>query len=234
MKTSFYNRTAYTLPNMPAAPRCFIELDEYFDTRFTTPAGIKHEHVILAENLCRRMADVELYASYISKAKESPNALRGAILVGTLLVGYFVACKSLLDAGAITLAKVYVLSLTNKETDFSKQKFWKELDKKAGLTITGRYAPFKGLFKEIIEWRDSVVHRFTPFTVTHSPDDPDKVPRGEQEIKMVARPDTVISTVVKTPKSIPWVEPLHFHRKWRDELIGFCGEVCQDIQDRTS
>jgi len=233
MQTSFYNRTAYLFAGV-SVPDCFLQLGKHFDTRFTTLASIKHEHVILAENLCRRMADVELYASYISEAQKSPNALKGATLIGTLLVGYFTACKSLLDAGSITLAKVYHLTLTNKEMDFSKPKFWKQLSKEAGTAISDRYTPFKGLFKDIIDWRDSAVHRFTPFTVTHSPDDPDKVPRGEQEIKMVARPDTVISTVAKTPKSIPWVEPLHFHRKWRDELIGFCGEVCQDIQDRTS
>lgn len=78
------------------------------------------------------MADIELYASYISEAQKSPDTFKGAILIGTLLVGYFNACKSLLDAGAITLATVYNLNLTNKEKNFSKPKFWKQLNEKPG------------------------------------------------------------------------------------------------------
>jgi len=232
MKTSFYNRTAYVLLSIPV-PQCFIDLDEYFDTRFATSSAIGHQSVILAENLCRRMADVELYASYISEAERSLNTLKGAILIGTLLVGYFSACKSLLDAGAITLASIYNLHLSNKEMDFLKQKFWRQLDKEAGPAITSRYAPFKSLFREIIKWRDSAVHRTTPFAVTHSPGDPFKVPREKQKIKVIAQPDAVISMVVKTPKSIPWVEPLHYHKQWQSQLIEFCKEVCLDIRSQT-
>jgi len=44
-----------------------------------------HMSVTLAENLCRRMADVELYASYIAEAQKNPAKVNGAILIGTLL-----------------------------------------------------------------------------------------------------------------------------------------------------
>jgi hypothetical protein len=179
------------------------------------------------------MADVELYASYISEAQKSLDTFRGAILIGTLLVGYFTACKSLLDAGAITLARVYNLALTNKKMDFSKSEFWRQLDKEAGPTISGRYAPFKSLFKEIIKWRDSAVHRLTPFVITHSPGEPGKVPREKMGIKMVAQPDAGISIIVKAPKSVPWVEPLHYHKQWQSQLIEFCKEVCLDIRSQT-
>jgi hypothetical protein len=234
MKSSFYNRTAYILPNMPAVPQCFRKLDEYFDTKFTSAfSAMTNPSVILAENLCRRMADVELYANYISEAQKGLNTLSGAILIGTLLVGYFTACKSLLDAGSITLAKVYNLTLTNREMDFSKSKFWRQLDKEAGATISGRYAPFKGLFNEIVDWRDSAVHRITPFTLTHSPGDPFIVPRETQVIKMVAKPDVNISTVVASPQSVAWVEPLHYHKQWQSQLIEFCKEVCLDIRSQT-
>lgn len=233
MKTWFYNRTGYTLPNMPTVPRCFTELDEYFDTRFTTSSALTHPSVILAENLCRRMADEELYASYISDTLKSPDTFKGAILIGTLLVGYFTACKSLLDAGAITLAKIYNLTLTHKGMDFSKPKFWKQLKQETGQVIPDRYAPFRPLFDEIIEWRDAAVHRLTPFVITHSPGAPGKVPREKMEIKMVDQPDAEVSTVVKAPKNIRWVEPLHYHRKWQSQLIEFCKEVCLDIRSQT-
>lgn len=126
MKTFFYNRTVYSLglPNVEV-PQCFLQLDDYFDTLFTTSAGLTHESVRLAENLCRRIADVEFYAHVISENQKSPNTFRAAILIGTYLVGYFNACKSLLDACAITLAKVYNLNIRNKEMDFSKGIFWR-------------------------------------------------------------------------------------------------------------
>jgi hypothetical protein len=228
VKTSFYNRTAYLFVGVPV-PDCFLQLDKHFDTRFTT-VNITHPSVILAENLCRRMADAEFYAHSISEALKNPNAFHGANLIGTLLVGYFTACKSLLDAGSITLAKVYGLTLTNKEMDFSKPKFWKELDKEAGPTVNSRYAPFKGLFKEVINWRDSAVHRLTPFVVVHTAGKPDKAPREKMEIKMVSQPDAGVSMVVKAPKSIQWVEPLYFHNKWQSQLRDFCEEVCSDIK----
>ena len=232
MRSWFYNRTTYTLLNVPV-PECFIKLDEYFDTRFVTSHPSLHESGTLAENLCRRMADVELYASYISEAQESPDTFKGAILIGTLLVGYFNACKSLLDAGAITLATVYNLNLKNKEMDFSKTEFWKQLDKKAGHIIVGRYKTFDSLFKTVIMWRDAAVHRLTPFVVTHSPGEPGKVPREKVEIKMVAQPDAEISTVVKAAKTISWVEPLHYHRQWKSQLLNFCKAVCLDIRGQT-
>lgn len=234
MKTFFYNRTVYSLklPDM-TVPQCFIELDEYFDTLFKTSAGLTHESVHLAENLCRRIADVQLYAHYVSEAQKGSDTFKAAILIGTFLVGYFNACKSLLDAGAITLARVYNLKLKNREMDFSKTIFWRQLESQTGPIIKGRYAPFESLFNEIIRWRDASVHRLTPFVVTHSPDRPDKVPREKIEIKMVAQPDTDISIVVKRAKSIQWVEPMHYHKKWRSQLIEFCKEVCLDIRSQT-
>lgn len=234
MKTYFYNRTAYSLnlPNM-TPPQCFIELDEYFGTLFTTSAGLANESVRLAENLCRRIADVELYAHYISEAQKGPNTFKAAILVGTFLVGYFNSCKSLLDAGAITLAKVYNLNLKNKEMDFSKSIFWRQLENQTGPVIKERYASFKSLFNEVIKWRNAAVHRITPFVITHSPGEPDKVPREKMEIKMVAQSDADISLVVKGARSIQWVEPLHYHKKWLSQLIEFCKEVCLDIRSQT-
>jgi len=232
MKTWFYNRTAYKLLNIPV-PKCFTELDEYFDRLFSGSGAMLHPSVTLVENLCRRMADVELYASYISEAQKSPDTFKGAILIGTLLVGYFNACKSLIDAGAIALATVYNLNLPNKEMDFSKSKFWKQLNEKTGPIIVDRYKAFGSLFKEIIVWRDAAVHRLTPFVVTHSPDEPSKVPREKKKIKMVAQPDTEISTVVKATKSISWVDPLHYHRQWKSQLLNFCNDVCVDIRGQT-
>ena len=231
MKTLFYKRTAYILelPNI-TVPQCFIELDNYFDTLFQTTVGLTQEVVILAENLCRRLADVELFAQYISEAQRKSNISQAGILIGTFLIAYFNACKSLMDAGAITLAKIYSLDLRNKETDFSKRKFWQQLEKQIEPTVLDRYTPFRSLFSEIVRWRDSAVHRLTPFMVIHTPDSPNKVPREKMEIKMVDQPDTDISVFAKKPEDIRWIDPLDFHKQWREHLLDFCGQVCLDIR----
>jgi len=231
MKTWFYNRTAYCLLNEPV-PQCFIELDEHFDTRFATTGALMHLSVTLAENLCRRIADVELVAWYISDAYKSRNTFKAAIHIGSLIVWYFSTCKSLMDAGAITLATIYNLTLTQKEMDFSKAKFWNQLKQKHP-TVHARYISFKDLLDEIVRWRDTAVHRLTPLVLTHSPGHPDTVPQEKREIKMVARPDITISTVATAPKSIQWAEPLHFHGQWKNSLIEFCKEVCSDIRNYT-
>jgi hypothetical protein len=228
MRTWFYKRSAYDVQNV-AVPECFIRLDEFFDTQFATASGLMDQSVTLADNLCCRMASIELFASYISKAYGHPNAFQGAILIGTFLVAYFNACKSLLDAAAITLATAYNLTLTNKQRDFAKSELWKELKTKQPI-LHGRYSRFKPLFSEIVEWRDSAVHRTNPLVVVHAPDGPDKTPRDKQRIRVVDIPDAVIRTVVEKGKDTPWVEPLHFHRKWQSRLIDLCGEICFDIQ----
>jgi len=178
------------------------------------------------------MGDVELYASYISAAIKGLDTFKGAILVGTLLVGYFTACKSLLDAGAVTLAKVYNLPLTNKEMDFSKPKFWRQVEDQMGPVIRSRYYLFKNLFDEIIKWRDAAVHRLTPLVVTHSPGPPDEAHQERLEIKMAAQPDADISTVAASGRKIQWVQPLHHHGQWENQLLEFCKEVCLDIRNQ--
>jgi hypothetical protein len=211
-------------------PECFIELDNYFDTLFQTTVGLTQEVVILAENLCRRLADVELFAQYISGAQRKSDTFQAAILIGTFIVAYFNACKSLLDAGAITLAKIYNLNLKKKEMDFSKRIFWRQLEKQLGPIVVDRYAPFNSLFSEIVKWRDAAVHRLTPFVITHSPGSPEKVPREKLEIKIADQPDTDISVIVKRAKDIRWIEPLDCHKQWREQLLDFCEQVCLDIR----
>jgi hypothetical protein len=234
MKTYFYNRTAYSL-DLPTitVPKCFLKLEQYFDDLSITSPGLTHKSVKLAENLCRRIADVELYAWYISDALKSTNKGRASILIGSLLVGYFNACKSLLDAGAITLAEIYHLKLTNKEMDFSKSKFWKVLEKQIGSVIKDRYAPFLGLFNDIIVWRDAATHRVTPLVVRHSNGPPDTVPHKKVAIMMAAQPEPEMTIVVANPMSIRWVEPLYYHKKWESQLIQYCAQICLDIRSQT-
>jgi len=117
--------------------------------------------------------------------------------------------------------------------DFSKSVFWRQLENQAGSVIKNQYKPFASLFDEIIEWRDAAVHRITPFVVTHSPGKPSRTPREKMEIKMVAQADADISTVMNRGRSVQWVEPLYYHKKWRSQLLELCKEVCLDIRSQT-
>lgn len=232
MNGYLYNRTAYCLLGI-TIPQFFAETEDCFQKRFTDGSFLTHPAFALTENLCRRMADVEFYASYISKEQERVDSYKAIAAIGTLLVGYFGACKSLLDAGAITLAKIYMPSkLSNKEMDFAKPFFWTQLNQ-ANTTVCRRYLLFKSLSDDIIDWRDAAVHRLTPLVIATSPGPPAKTPREKIKIMMVAQPDAEIKDIVKAPKNIKWVEPLHFHKKWHSQLLSFCEEVCSDIREQT-
>ncbi len=98
---SFYNRSAYRF-NGVAIPQCFLELDKHL-THMSIEEG-------LAENICRRMADVDLYATLIAKALQDIDRFQGGIKVGSFLVGYFSASKSLLDAGSTSLCNIQITS----------------------------------------------------------------------------------------------------------------------------
>ena len=234
MKTFFYNRTAYRLrlPNT-SVPQCFVDLDDCFDTLFQTPAGVTQEVVILAENLSRRLADVELFAQCISDVQKNSEPFHAAILIGTFLVAYFNACKSLLDAGAIALAKIYSLRLKDKEKDFSKAAFWRQLKDQKGVVVVDRYNAFTDLFREIVKWRDAAVHRLTPFVIVTSPEPPEKAPREKVEIKMVDQPDIDVSAIAGRAKDIRWIEPLYLHNRWQKQLLEFCECICLDIRAET-
>ena len=82
-----------------------MRLDDVFDRRFATyEEAYNHPCVIMAESLCARMADVEMYAFLIEDARKrhtvDPKAEeKAAILTRSFLVGYLGAGRALLDAG---------------------------------------------------------------------------------------------------------------------------------------
>ena len=103
----WYNgdRTAYRLSDQ-AVPSCFIRLDEVFDARFATfDEAYGHRGVIMAETICARMADLEMYAFLIEDARrrhtvDPTGDDKATILTRSFLVGYLGAGRALLDAVA--------------------------------------------------------------------------------------------------------------------------------------
>ncbi|MFN8470387.1 MAG: hypothetical protein U0X20_32840, partial [Caldilineaceae bacterium] len=112
MKTYFYDRTAYRLSDQ-AVPSCFIRLDEVFDARFATfEEADAHPCVPMAESLCARMADVEMYAFLIEDARrrhsvDAKGDDKTSVLTRSFLVGYLGAGRAVLDVAAGVLASLY-------------------------------------------------------------------------------------------------------------------------------
>jgi len=134
MKTRFYERTAYRLSDEPV-PNCFLKLDDHFDARFESgqgaPMGVG---LALAESVCARMADVEMYAYLMQDAVKRHDLARenigrdadvkAAVMGRSFFIGYLGAARALLDSGAATLAILYQLPLTNAERTYASSAFW--------------------------------------------------------------------------------------------------------------
>ena len=220
MKTWFYNRSLYRFLEIPI-PQCFLDLDEHYGQDSSIP-NLLASNAQHAENVCRRMADLELYANLTSIACGDTDAFRGALFAGSYMVGYFSACKSLLDAVAVALNEIHRLSLPAREQDFGKPKFWNTL-KSSNPGRERAFSSYRQFGHEVIKWRDAAVHRKTPVIIVCSAGDPYKVPRDALSIRMVDDPNPDYS---KEPKR----DPADVHARWRAEFIAICAETCQDLR----
>ena len=105
MKTEFYLHTAYRLSEMPV-PNCFLKLDEHFDLHLEPRIpreGGTHVALLLAESICARMADVEMYAYLIDDTRRRQRI--GGLLV-QLGVNRLLAGPQPLFRPGITLVEV--------------------------------------------------------------------------------------------------------------------------------
>ena len=99
MKTLFYDRTAYKLSSEPV-PNFFIKLDDHFSTIFDEHQEIAtNRNVLLAESVCARMADVEMYAFLMEDARKRNTIDRkedekAAILTRSFLLGFLTRKQS--------------------------------------------------------------------------------------------------------------------------------------------
>jgi len=192
MRTCFYGRSPYSHMSHAQLPKCFVELDEILgaeDSNEDIVLAINMPKVRMAENICRRMADIDWYANNIEAAIQEENIGKASLLTMTLLVGYFGSCKSLLDAAAISLNQIYILGLKEKEQDFGKGKFWDQL-RRGNLDAFSTYSSFRALAKEVIKWRDAAVHRQSPFILPSGMTG--ESPRDELKIWLINDPEPQI------------------------------------------
>jgi hypothetical protein len=189
----------------------------------------------LANNLCRRMGDIEWYATQLAPGSGTDNLALITPIVPTLLVGYFSTCKSLLDAAAISLTTLLSLRLAPREMDFSKAAFWRAL-KGAHPDVERRYRPLhQGLTRDVVHWRDASVHRTSPF-VASGLRDADVPSTGALMVHVLLEPGADVRTLAfqtAATGALPrrYVDPLYFHRLWRPQFLALCAEACHDIAE---
>ncbi len=232
MKTRFYERTAYRLAETPV-PTCFIKLDEHFDTRLpaATVAG-PHLHVLLAETVCARMADIEMYANLIEDARkrhglDKDSDVRGAILTRSFFIGYLGAARALLESAAVTLTMLYKLPLKQVERHFANGDFWHLLVTSAP-NVHRRYHPLRLFFNELLGWCNQTMSHVPPLLVSYQHFG--QFSSREMHLRALDEPVVDLPEMMSAPTRLAWIDPLHLHDRWHPKLGVLCEKVCQDIE----
>ena len=248
MKTLFYERTAYSLSQEPV-PNFFFRLDDHFDTKFETiQQAYTHPAVILAEMVCARMADIELYAYLLNDARGRGSSLapqsatadidnltkdsnsdagKGAILMRTYFIGYLAACKSLLDTAAYALTELYDLPLEPSDHYFENAAFWHQLVLFVP-NVHRRYHSRRLFFNEIVRWRDQSIERIPPIALLQG-----HLMARSMQLEVIDTPGQRLETLAANPLSVQWRDPVDLHRAWKNNLLDLCERVCRDIEEQT-
>lgn len=249
MKTFFYERTAYRLSNDPV-PNCFFKLDEHFDTIFeSVQNAYQHRSVLLAEQICGRMADIEMYAYLLDDAHnrhtreeyatnsapdvepflrhKHPETDKGAILTRSFMYGYLAACKALLDSAAITLAELYQLPIEPTQQRFENSEFWHELVI-AAPNVHRRYHSKRSFFHDLTRWRDEAINRIPPVALLQG-----YLANRDLQLQVINDKSSELPHFTENPARIEWIDPLTLHTTWKPSLHDLCERLCVDIERQT-
>ncbi|MFM7172219.1 MAG: hypothetical protein ACKO4U_04180 [Caldilinea sp.] len=232
MRTRFYERTTYQLSDQPV-PSCFIRLDERFDQQFATyEEALASACVVMAESLCARMADVEMYAFLIEDARKrhkvDPQAEEKApLLTRSFWVGYLGACRALLDTGASILAGLYALPLTPASMTFASSEFWHQLVATRP-QVHRRYHPLRLLLTEILRWSTESAHRIPPIGVVEAQFG--RYAPRENRLRFLEEPSFTLAEMNQPTLSARWVDPLTLHDRWKPQLMLLCEKLVVDLE----
>jgi hypothetical protein len=235
MKTYFYERTAYKLSN-EAVPACFVKLDEHFDGALAYDHNLyAHRSVLLAESVCSRMADVEMYAFLLEDTRKRNSIDRkedekAAILTRSFLLGFLAASRALLDSCAVTLATLYELKIAKLDRTFTNSDFWHQLVLVAPAAHR-RYHPLRLFFAEVMRWQVETVYRVPPLVVLQGQHG--HLPGREAQLKVADDAAWELPQMAAEPHRINWIDPLELYTRWKPRLLSLCEKVCQDLQENT-
>jgi hypothetical protein len=235
MKTYFYERTAYKLSD-EAVPECFLKLDEHFDVALAYDHNLyAHRSVLLAESVCSRMADVEMYAFLLEDTRKRNSIARkedekAAILTRSFLLGFLGAGRALLDSCAVTLATLYDLKIAKGDRTFINGDFWHQLVLVAP-AVHRRYHPLRLFFNEVMRWQAETVYRVPPLVVLQG--QYGHLPGREAQLKVADDAAWELPQMAAEPHRVNWIDPLELYTRWKPRLLSLCEKVCQDIQENT-
>jgi hypothetical protein len=201
------------------------------ETELSPADAMKNRLAVHAFNVYRRMGDLELYKSAMRHELASEDQWRAASLAGSLLVGYFSAAKSMLDAAAIMLNDAYALGLSAREQDFVRGRFWNALEKRRP-EVAVRYQIHRSFVTDLQTWRDAAVHRTTPFLLVNTfPEYKGDRParKGEAWVLMASTPDAGWESVFPRPGK-DWIDPLHIPTQWSTNFESLCADLATDFE----
>jgi hypothetical protein len=231
LKTYFYDRSAYRLSEQ-AVPSCFVRLDEVFDSHFTTyEDAAAHRCVAMAESLCARMADVEMYAFLMEDARrrhsvDAKGDDKTSILTRSFLVGYLGAGRSLLDVAASALAALYGLPLPVSEATFGNGDFWHQLVSNAP-NVHRRYHALRLFVTEFWRWSNETAHRIPPLGAAQHHFG--RYAPREQRLQVLDE-TVAIAEMGAISHTVRWVDPLRLHDRWKPQFLMLCEKVCVDLE----
>lgn len=234
MKTRFPERTCYRLGEL-TVPNCFLRLDEHFDAAFSLelPNAPQTEvAVLLAESICARMAEIEMYAYQIGDARkrqkmDKEGDIRAAILTRAFFVGYLGAARALIDACAGALVILHELHLPRAQRSFASPDFWAVLVERKP-SVHRRYHMLRLFFNEIFRWNDESTDRVPPLEVLYATFG--QFSTRDAQLRMLDESDTDLVTLAYSRRTFNWVDPLALHDKWRPQFIGLCEKLCDEIR----
>lgn len=232
MKTRFYERTAYQLSDQPV-PSCFTRLDDLFDSQFTTyEDAYTHPCVVMAEVLCARMADLEMYAFLIEDARKrhtvDPKAEeKAAILTRSFWVGYLGAGRALLDVAASILAGLYSLPLTAATMTFASGDFWHQLVSRAP-NVHRRYHPLRLFVTEFLRWSTESAHRIPPIIVVEAQFG--KYAPRDNRLRFYDEPNFTLAEMSDVTMLAHWIDPLALHDRWKPQFMLLCEKLAVDLE----
>jgi hypothetical protein len=235
MKTYFYERTTYKLSSEPV-PEFFLKLDEHFENKLAYDQNIyAHPSVLLAESVCGRMADVEMYAFLLEDVRKRNSLQRSedekaAVLTRSFLLGFLATAKALLDSCAVTLAVLYQLPINRNDRTFSSGDFWHQLVLVAP-AVHRRYHPLRLFFAEVARWQTETVYRIPPLVVLQG--QYGHLPGREAQLKVADDGSMELPQMAKDPYRVNWIDPLELYTRWKPRLLALCEKICQDIEATT-
>jgi hypothetical protein len=186
----------------------------------------------MAESLCGRMADLEMYAFLIEDARKRHTVdaraeEKATILTRSFFVGYLGAGRAVMDVAAAALTTVYDLPLDAANSTFGAGDFWRHLAA-AVPNVHRRYHPLRLFITEFLRWSNETAHRIPPLVAVHHHFG--RYTPREQRLQMIDDPTITLAQMSAVPHTVRWIDPLQLHDRWKPQFMLLCEKVCVDLE----